>query len=476
MERPLALVLDRDPAIRRRAKTLLSEAGVEAVEAGSGPEALEVLRTRPIRIALVDLDAPGVATTDFLGRATRARPALVPVVLTAEAGSAEALRLLHGEAHDVLDRGLEAAAVQVAAVRALGQNRLLEDLVRLRDRLRGRSGYRKIVGRSAVMEQLRERLDRQSTLDAPVLLIGEEGSGKELAARTIHEMSARGEAPFLTVDCGSLPEPTLESEIFGHGQGAHAPGTGRPSVGVLESADGGSVFLREVIALPDRLQVRLQEALAEGAFNRIDGTRRVPLNVRLFSSSSRDVDAAVREGRFGEDLRARLAVSVLQVSSLRERKEDVALLARQFIETICEINDLPTVHLSPETLQMLEAYAWPGNVRELRNAMEQAVILSTDRTIRPRDLPQAIQRVQIAGVAEAEDLSDRPFRVAKREVVDAFERSYLSELLMKHGGNVTAAAQQAGMLRSALQRLLRKHELRSADFRRGTRARASRES
>ena len=206
MERPLALVLDRDPAIRRRAKTLLSEAGVEAVEAGSGPEALEALRTRPIRIALVDLDAPGVETTDFLGRATRARPTLVPVVLTAEAGSAEALRLLHGDAHDVLDRELDPSAVQVAAVRALGQNRLLEDLVRLRDRLRGRTGYRKIVGRSAVMEKLRERLDRQSTLDAPVVLVGEEGTGKELAARTVHEMSARGEAPFLTVDCASLSE------------------------------------------------------------------------------------------------------------------------------------------------------------------------------------------------------------------------------------------------------------------------------
>jgi two-component system response regulator AtoC len=475
MERPLALVLDRDPGIRRRARTLLSEAGVEAVEAASGPEALEILRTRPIRIALVDLEAPGVATTDFLGRATRARPAVVPVILTAEAGSAEALRLLHGDAHDVLDRDLDAGALQIAAVRALGQNRLLEDVARLRDRLRGRTGYRKIVGRSAVMEQLRERLDRQATLDAPVLLKGAEGSGKELAARTVHEMSARGAAPFLAVDCASLPEATLEAELFGHGQGA-VTGAGRPSVGVLESADGGSVFLREITALPDRLQERLIEALRGGAFNRIGGTRPVPLNVRIFSSSSRDVESAVHDGRLREDLQVRLAVSVIELPALHDRKEDVALLARHFIETICEINDLALVHLSPESLVLLEAYGWPGNVRELRNAMEQAVILATDRTIRPRDLPQSVQRAQVAAATEAEDLSDRPFRVAKREVVDAFERSYLSDLLMKHRGNVTAAAQQAGMLRSALQRLLRKHELRSADFRRGARTRASRET
>ena len=475
MERPLALVLDRDPGIRRRAKTLLSEAGVEAVEAGSGPEALEVLRTRPIRIALVDLEAPGVATTDFLGRAARARPAVVLVILTAEAGSAEALRHLHHDAHDVLDRDLDAGAVQVAAVKALRQNRLLEDVAGLRDQLRGRSGYRKIVGRSAVMEHLRERIDRQAGLDSPVLLTGEEGTGKELTARTAHEMSTRGEAPFVTVDCTSLSDASLEAELFGHGQGA-IPGTGRPSVGVLESAEGGSVFLREITALPARLQERLIEALRQGAFERIGGTRPVPLSVRVFSSSSRDVDAAVREGRLREDLHGRLAVSVIQSPALRERKEDVALLSRHFIETICEINDLDPVHLSPEALLMLEAYPWPGNVRELRNAMEQAVILATDSTIRPRDLPQPIQQTRVAAVAEPEDLSDRPFRVAKREVVDAFERSYLSDILMKHRGNVTAAAQQAGMLRSALQRLLRKHELRSADFRRGARPRVFRES
>ena len=475
MERPLALVLDRDPVIRRRAKTLLSEAGVEALEAGSGPEALEILRTRPIRIALVDLEAPGVATTDFLGRATRARPAVVPVILTAEAGSAEALRHLHNDAHDVLDRDLDAGSVQIAAVRALGQNRLLEDLARLRDRLRGRSGYRKIVGRSAVMEHLRERLDRQATLDAPVLLTGEAGSGKELAARTVHEMSARGEAPFLTVDCASLSEATLEAEIFGHGQAAISA-TGRPSVGVLESADGGSVFLREITALPQRLQERLIRAIREGAFERIGGSRPVPLGVRVFSSASRDVEAAVREGRLREDLHGRLAIGVIHLPALRDRKEDVALLARHFIETICEINNLDPVHLSPEALLMLEAYAWPGNVRELRNAMEQAVILATDRTIRPRDLPQPVQRTLVPAAAATEALANRPFRVAKREVVDAFERSYLSDILMQHRGNVTAAAQQAGMLRSALQRLLRKHELRSADFRRGARSRVSRES
>jgi DNA-binding NtrC family response regulator len=453
----------------------LSEAGVEAVEAGSGPEALEILRTRPIRIALVDLEAPGVATTDFLGRAARARPAVVLVILTAEAGSAEALRHLHHDAHDVLDRDLDGVAVQVAAVRALRQNRLLEDVAGLRNQLRGRKGYRKVVGRSAVMEHLRERIDRQAGLDVPVFLTGEKGSGKELAARTAHEMSARGEAPFVTVDCASLSDASLEAELFGHGQGAIS-GTGKPSVGVLESAEGGSVFLREITSLPARLQERLLEALRQGAFERIGGTRAVPLSVRVFSSSSRDIDAAVREGRLREDLHGRLAISVIQLPALRERKEDVALLSRHFFETICEINNLDPVHLSPEALLMLEGYPWPGNVRELRNAMEQAVILATDATIRPRDLPQSIQHSLVAAAAEPEDLSDRPFRVAKREVVDAFERSYLRDILMNHRGNVTAAAQQAGMLRSALQRLLRKHELRSAHFRQGARSRVSRES
>ena len=174
MERPLALVVDRDLEVRARARVLLSDAGIDALEAASGPEALEVLRTRPVRIALVDPGAPGVLTTDFLSRALRARPSLVPMILAAGANSAEALQLLDDGAYDLVDRALDPGAVRAAAVRALNQNRLLEDLAELREQLRGRSGYRRLVGRSAVMEQLRERLERQATLELPIHFEGEE--------------------------------------------------------------------------------------------------------------------------------------------------------------------------------------------------------------------------------------------------------------------------------------------------------------
>jgi len=471
MERPLALVVDRDAEVRGRARALLSEAGIDALEAESGAEAIELLRTRAIRIALVDPGAPGVQATDFLSRALRARPSVVPLMLLAGANPREALPLLDDGAYDLLDRALDPGSVRLAAARALSHNRLLEDLSALRERLRGRAGYGRIVGRSAVMEQLRERLERQVTSSLPVHFEGEEGVGKELAARTVHEMSARADAPFATLDCSSLPAAALESEIFGHESGS---GAGvRRAPGLIDSVAGGALFLRSVDVLPDALQMRLADELRAGRVAGSGASSRAPLDdVRLYSSSRGSIEAAANDGRLREELRSAVAVTVIPIPPLRERREDIALLARHFLDTICEINELAPIGLSPEALRVLESPRWPGNVRALRNAVEHAAIVTTNATIHPRDLPSGIPGDGEAAAA-GEPLAGRPFRDAKRVVVDSFERSDLSDLLAQHRGNVTAAAYQAGMLRSALQRLLRKHDLRSMDFRGGSRHRGS---
>ena len=317
------------------------------------------------------------------------------------------------------------------------------------------------------MERVRDRVERQASLDAPVLLVGEPGTGKKLVARTIHEMSGRREGPFVRLDC-SAPAAVLEGELLGFGRGT-LPGGDR-SRGVLESAERGSCLLDDVTSLERELQERLVDTIDQRSYRRVGGSERLELDVRWFASTDRDVEAAVRDGRFRDDLRRRLAVGAIHLPPLRERRGDVALLARHFIETICEINDLRPVDLSPEALELLETYPWPGNVRELQGAMEHAVIVAGDAVVAPRDLPRSIQSGATPAAPGTGAIADRPFRDAKREVVDSFEKRYLSDLLEQHAGNVTAAAQQAGMLRSALQRLLRKHELRSVDFRRSRRA------
>jgi DNA-binding NtrC family response regulator len=465
MERPLALVVDRDAGERGKARVLLAEAGIEALEAGSGAEALELLRTRSVRIAILDPGTPGVLAADFLSRALRARPSLVPLILAASAATPEAQRLLDDGAYDLLDRALDPGKVRVVAARALSRNKLLEDLAGLREQLRSRTGYGKMVGRSAAMEQVRERLERQAASNAAVHFEGEDGVGRELAARTMHGMSARSGAPFATLDCASLRGTALETEIFGH-DGIGSAGE-RRACGLIEGAAGGAIFLRTVDALPDAVQKRLAEALREGRVRSSGAGHAVPIDVRLYSSSVKPIDAGALGAGVCEELRAAMAATVIPVPALRKRREDIALLARHFLDAIREINELPELTLSPDALRVLEGHAWPGNVRELRNAVEHAVIVATEHTIRPGDLPGGVQE------EPGETSASRPFRDAKRDVVDSFERAYLSDLLAQHHGNVTAAAHQAGMLRSALQRLLRKHDLRSMDFRGGSRPRGS---
>jgi len=462
MERPLALVVCDQPGAREKLREILVRVGVEVLETESPTVALEFIRSRSVGILLADLERPGGATGDFLNQATRLRPTLVPLVLTPDADSDSVVELLRGGAFDVVAEPIDSHRAHVTIFKALAQNRFMEELARLRSQLRGRSGYQGLVGRSVVMERLRERLQRQTALDTPVFLLGEAGSGKELAARAVHAMSGRRGQPFVTMECSDRDAKSLDPELFGHEPGA-LPGNDHLGVGLLESAEGGCLFLDEITSLPFILQGRLLQVLQEGMLRRVGGTENLPLNVRIFSASSRDVEMALNEGRLREDLYQRLSANTIQLPPLRERREDVALLASHFIEAICEINDLPVFHFSPEALELLESYSWPGNVRELRNAMEQAVILAGDQTIRPRDLPQAVRHAErtISGVAP----SGRPFKSAKKEVVEAFEQAYLSDLLERHRGNVTAAAHRAGMLRSALQRLLRKYDMRSADFR-----------
>ena len=472
MERPLALVVCDQAGARQRLREVLTRTGVEVLETGSGAVALEFIRTRQVRVLLADLSAPDVATAEFLGRARRLRPTLVPLVLISGSGGGSASQLVRDGAFDVLTEPIESHQVRITVDRALAQNRLMEELARLRARLRARSAYHGLVGQSAVMEHLRERLERQAGLDTPMLLLGEQGSGKEEAARAVHAMSARRDGPFVALDCTSLDGEALDSELFGYQRG-DVPDSGRRGVGLLDGAEGGCLFLGEIEALSLTLQGRLLEALNERTLRRVGDTVHLPLNVRILSASSRDVERALHEGRLREDLYQRLSAGVIKLAPLRERREDVAPLARHFIDAICEINNLSPFHLSPGVLELLEGYRWPGNIRELRNAMEQAVILATDETIRPRDLPQRIRQAVAVPVSPGEADSGRPFRVAKKEVVEVFERTYLSDLLQRHRGNVTAAAQEAGMLRSALQRLLRKYDMRSADFRRSRHEKAT---
>jgi two-component system response regulator AtoC len=292
------------------------------------------------------------------------------------------------------------------------------------------------------MERVRARIGSLARGDDGVWIVGEPGSGKELTARLLHA-SADGEGEFVLVNCAELRkvEPLVEGK------------------GALDRAQGGTLYLEN---LPE-LRLDLQEDLEREIRRRETGRPRV----RYIVGSREDAASAAAEGRLLEGLRERASKATIVLPPLRDRREDIAVLANHFVVAICEINHLTPIRISSEALSVLDRYDWPGNVQELRNAIEQAVILSVDGTIGPGDLPDRVRdRGDLARSSPTgPGLSRRPFREVKREVVDVFERAYLGELLERHGGNVTAASRQAGMLRSALQRLLRKHGLKSADYR-----------
>jgi DNA-binding NtrC family response regulator len=444
-------------------KAAFESRGVEVVTASSGAEVLEILRTRPA-VSLVTRPFPEAADSiDGLRRALRLRPA-TSVILVAPIGTRSGRADEYPSAvTDIVEPDVDPSRAAWVVERALAHHRLLDELVRLRDGARARAGFDQVVGRSAAMERLRARLEALARSEMGVLFLGERGSGRKHAARMLHAWSARREGPCVVVDCSASPIGEIDVEIFGAERGTRR-GRERPVAGALEAVRDGTVVLENLHALPLDVQARLEGAFRTGAFERPGGHAPVPVLARVLGvSSSDEIGRALADGRLLEDLRARFPESV-EIPPLRERTEDVLPLATAFVDEVRRINDLDALALAPETADALERHPWRGNVRELRDAVEHAVFVAVGGAIRPRDLPESVRGAAL--VPGGPPTAERPFRTTKREVVGRFERAYLSDLMERCGGNVTAGAQHAGMLRSALQRLLRKHDIRSSDFRR----------
>jgi DNA-binding NtrC family response regulator len=446
MARPVVLVADPDPEARKAIREACEADEYAVLEAASGAEAERLLGERTVDAVWFDPRTPGLRQESLVGSAARL-PATTVVVAVVGSGD-DAGALLRSGAFETAAKPLGRGRLDDLVFRVRRQHEILAALHGLRERLGEREGYQGLVGHSPSIERLRERLAQLAHDDVVVGFCGETGTGKKLAARTLHGRATPAGAPFIPIHCSSLHAASWDAHWFG----------GADQAGLLRQARGGTIYLDELGDLAPELQTRLLATLGRGAPAERPGIER---RFRLSWSTARDPALA-------EPLSAALGGVRLHLPALRERSEDVALLARHFVDAIGEINRLPPMRLSPEALSLLERYHWPGNVQELRNAMELAVILARDEIIRPTDLPDRIREWETLHRASGEGRGSalKGFREAKRAVVEQFECAYLGELLDRHRGNVTLAAQQAGMLRSALQRLLRKHRMRSSEFRR----------
>jgi DNA-binding NtrC family response regulator len=462
MPRARVLVVDDKENMLKLFAKILAE-GYELTTAGDGARALALVASEAFDVVVTDIRMPGASGFELLQAVKARAPGTEVVMMTGYATVADAVQAMRMGAYDYLEKPFDPdAAGRVVAAAAEHKHR--RDAALALRAGEGTSAFHAIIGKSARMLEVYRLLEQAAALDITVLLGGETGTGKELAARAVHYHSARKERRFVPVNCGALPPDLVESELFGHARGAFT-GAAATKPGLFEEADGGTIFLDEVGELPLPAQVKLNRVLQEKEIRRVGDTAAVRVDVRVIAATHRDLRAEVAAGRFREDLFYRLHVFPVRLPALRERLEDVPLLAAHFLEKHARAFRRTVSGFEPDALRVLAGYAWPGNVRELENAVERAVAVTRGERVAAADLPAELSVADAAASPAGAALTALPFREAVDEVRDRASREYLVALLREVGGNVTKAAERAGMERESLHRLLKRYGLRSDDYR-----------
>jgi DNA-binding NtrC family response regulator len=461
MERARILVVDDKENILKLFARILGDT-YEVTSAADGGRAISLIGGQEFDVIVTDLRMPGADGFEVLRAAKARAPETEVVMMTAYATVQDAVTAMKEGAYDYLQKPFDPDDATLVIARALERKRLRAQAVSLRRELEGVYSFHNLVGKSAPMKDVYQLLEQASKLEITVLLNGETGTGKELAARAVHYHSARKERRFVPVNCGALPSELVESELFGHAKGAFTGAVGAKP-GLFEEAEGGTIFLDEIGELPLPVQVKLNRVLQEKELRRVGDNRPTKVDVRVIAATHRDLKAEVAAGRFREDLFYRVNVFPVVLPALRDRREDIPLLATHFLEKHAGALRKDLSGLEADALRALTGYPWPGNVRELENAIERAVAVAKGPKIELRDLPPDVKGTQ-EGAIPGEVLAKMPYREALDLARDRVSRDYLTVLMREHEGNVTHAAQRAGMERESLHRLLKRYGIRSDDF------------
>ncbi len=448
------LVIDDDDSILQSCRMILEDEGHEVEIASDGSAGLALLRRKSFDLALVDLKMAGLSGLEVLEQAVALDPDLVLIIFTAFGTIESAVEAVRKGAFNYITKPFTAGQLVAAVAKGLEHRNLTHDNVRLRHELKQCCAVHQIIGRSAQLQMVLSTVAKVAASGANVLVTGESGTGKELIARALHANSGRSEGPFLPVDCAALPSNLLESEMFGHEKGAFT-GADHAKRGLLELAHGGTLFLDEIGELSPELQAKLLRTLQERTFRRVGGERELSIDIRIISSTNRDLDIEIEQGRFRRDLLYRLNVVGIFMPPLRDRAGDVALLAQHFLQEFGRAARKTTLMMSPDALRLLECYPWPGNIRELRNAIERAVVLCDDKSVGAQDLPGYIrERARLGKTIEAVG-----YKAAREQWVESQGSQYLTALLRRHQGNISAVAREAQISRKSVYELLRRFEI-----------------
>ena len=443
------LIVDDDPDILELLSDRLQLMRFEVACAKDGQEALSLLRQEAPPLTLLDLQLPRLSGMDVLHAIRREGLETTVIVITALGTPERAVEAMRAGAYDFIPKPLDPGHLEVVINKALERESLRAENWRLHSELEAEA--RPIIGRSPAVQDLIRTAKQAAASNATVLLRGESGTGKEILARAIHRWSPRRDEPLVIVNCVALSEELLESELFGHEKGAFT-GAHQRKRGKAELADGGTLFLDEVGDIRAPLQAKLLRLLQEHEFERVGGTRPIRVDARFIAATNANLEQAMKQGMFRQDLYYRLNVVSLCLPPLRARREDIDDLANHFVAKYCAELKRPPAAISPAAMTLLRGYDWPGNIRELENAIERAVVLSGATEIEPRDLPIA----QTSMEEDSEGAADSSYRLA----VLNFKRELLRSALLKADGNQTRTAEALGLQRTYLSRLLRELGLR----------------
>jgi DNA-binding NtrC family response regulator len=481
------LVVDDEPALRRSVARVLETRGMKVGVADDGRQALEYIERTPPDVALVDMMMPGLGGLELLARIKAGGVPVEIILMTAFADVDSAVAAMKAGAYHFLTKPFHSNdAVAHAVVKAAEHRRLADRARQLEQVLLSKERFGEIIGASRRMLDVFRLIEGVAPTSSTVLILGESGTGKELVARAIHQMSPRSKKPFVAVNCGAIPKELVESELFGHVRGAF---TGAQSArsGLFETADGGTILLDEVGDLPLAAQVKLLRVLQDGEIKRVGADESRTVDVRVLAATNVDLMTGIHSGQFRRDLFYRLNVIAIELPPLRERGDDVILLANHYLQKFARSMHRDAKRLATDTVRALRDYEWPGNVRELEHAIEHAMVLSQKDVIAASDLPflrpsgtfrdsasapasvsdrAAAPRAPSSGGAVGgdgaramlADLTELPYAEAKRRLVALFDETYTGEILQRTGGNMSEAARRAGLDRSNFRRLLKRHK------------------
>jgi two-component system response regulator HydG len=450
------LVVDDEVEHASSLRRLFEREGLTVHTAASGELALDVIRAEPIDLILTDLMMPGMSGQDLLRAARAIRPGVDVILMTAYGTVEGAVAAMREGAYDFIQKPFKSALVLRTVDRALERQALRAENVALRRELAeisttGQGRSRPIIGRSPEMLSVLETVQQAAPSTATVLLRGESGTGKELIARAIHELSARAAGPLVVVNCAALPESILESELFGYEKGAFT-GANQRKEGRIERAHGGTLFLDEVAEMAPQVQAKLLRVLQEGEIDRLGGTGPINVDFRLVAATNQDLEQMVRDGRFREDLYYRLDVISVRLPPLRERPEDILLVADHFARLYAAKNKKPIEGFTEDAREVMRAYRWPGNVRELENVVERAVVLARSSVIGLADLPRPVQEAKAAAPTFKRD--GKAVTIPLGMKLDEVERILIHEALRETSGDKSLAAQLLGIAPRTIYRRL----------------------